>query len=185
MTNKHIYLAGGCFWGTEHFFKQIAGVVETEVGFANGQTVNPTYEQVYTDTTGYAETELMFQDYEHYPEQWYCEGIGMRARSKISRSATRASTRAQKISPSTCARNAAISRTSPRGCNAALIIRQYGATSIRQAITRRSMGISSGIERSGATRFSFELRPADPAAGLFSTPENVVLLHCLRQKDAG
>lgn len=37
MTNKHIYLAGGCFWGTEHFFKQIAGVVETEVGFANGR----------------------------------------------------------------------------------------------------------------------------------------------------
>ena len=56
MTHKHIYLAGGCFWGTEHLFKQIAGVVETEVGFANGQTDNPTYEQVYTDTTGYAET---------------------------------------------------------------------------------------------------------------------------------
>ena len=56
MTNKHIYLAGGCFWGTEHFFKQITGVVDTEVGFANGQMDNPTYEQVYTDTTGYAET---------------------------------------------------------------------------------------------------------------------------------
>ena len=56
MTPKHIYFAGGCFWGTEHFFKQIAGVVETEVGFANGLTSNPTYEQVYTDTTGYAET---------------------------------------------------------------------------------------------------------------------------------
>ena len=56
MTLRHIYLAGGCFWGTEHFFKQIAGVVETEVGFANGQTDNPTYEQVYADTTGYAET---------------------------------------------------------------------------------------------------------------------------------
>ena len=56
MKLKHIYLAGGCFWGTEHFFKQIDGVVETEVGFANGQTDNPTYEQVYTDTTGYAET---------------------------------------------------------------------------------------------------------------------------------
>ena len=56
MTLKHLYLAGGCFWGTEHFFKQIDGVVETEVGFANGQTDNPTYEQVYTDTTGYAET---------------------------------------------------------------------------------------------------------------------------------
>ncbi|MBQ8453358.1 MAG: peptide-methionine (S)-S-oxide reductase MsrA [Prevotella sp.] len=53
---KEIYLAGGCFWGTEHFFKQIKGVVETEVGFANGHTDNPTYKEVYTDTTGYAET---------------------------------------------------------------------------------------------------------------------------------
>ncbi|MBQ8968884.1 MAG: peptide-methionine (S)-S-oxide reductase MsrA [Bacteroidaceae bacterium] len=53
---KEIYFAGGCFWGTEHFFKQIAGVVETETGFANGHTEGPTYEQVYTDQTGYAET---------------------------------------------------------------------------------------------------------------------------------
>ena len=62
MTRKHIYLAGGCFWGTEHFFKQISGVVETEVGFANGQTDNPTYEQVYTDQTGYAETVHVVYD---------------------------------------------------------------------------------------------------------------------------
>lgn len=53
---KEIYFAGGCFWGTEHFFKQIEGVVETEVGFANGHTENPTYKEVYTDETGYAET---------------------------------------------------------------------------------------------------------------------------------
>lgn len=55
---QQIYFAGGCFWGTEHFFKQIRGVVKTETGFANGNAsiVNPTYEQVYTDTTGYAET---------------------------------------------------------------------------------------------------------------------------------
>ena len=53
---KDIFLAGGCFWGTEHFFKQIEGVTNTEVGFANGSTDNPTYEEVYTDTTGYAET---------------------------------------------------------------------------------------------------------------------------------
>jgi peptide methionine sulfoxide reductase msrA/msrB len=53
---KDIYLAGGCFWGTEHFFKQVEGVVETEVGFANGHTENPTYKEVYTDKTGYAET---------------------------------------------------------------------------------------------------------------------------------
>jgi peptide methionine sulfoxide reductase msrA/msrB len=53
---KDIYLAGGCFWGAEHFFQQIAGVVFTEVGFANGHTPDPTYKEVYTDTTGYAET---------------------------------------------------------------------------------------------------------------------------------
>ena len=53
---KGMYFAGGCFWGTEHFFKQIEGVAETEVGFANGHTDNPTYEEVYTDETGYAET---------------------------------------------------------------------------------------------------------------------------------
>ena len=62
MATKEIYLAGGCFWGTEHFFKQIAGVVSTEVGFANGHTDNPTYEQVYTDTTGYAETVHIVYD---------------------------------------------------------------------------------------------------------------------------
>ena len=53
---KDIFLAGGCFWGTEHYFKQIEGVVNTEVGFANGHTADPTYKEVYTDTTGYAET---------------------------------------------------------------------------------------------------------------------------------
>ena len=52
---KEIYFAGGCFWGTEHYFKQINGVISTEVGYANGDTEAPTYEEVYTDTTGYAE----------------------------------------------------------------------------------------------------------------------------------
>jgi len=55
-------LAGGCFWGTEHYFKQIEGVLETETGFANGNTENPTYEEVYTDTTGYAETVKVVYD---------------------------------------------------------------------------------------------------------------------------
>jgi methionine-S-sulfoxide reductase len=59
---KEIYLAGGCFWGTEHYFKQIHGVVGTEVGFANGNTENPTYKEVYTDQTGYAETVRVTYD---------------------------------------------------------------------------------------------------------------------------
>ncbi len=56
-----IYFAGGCFWGTEHFFQQVQGVARTETGFANGREdlPEPTYEQVYTDSTGYAETVLV------------------------------------------------------------------------------------------------------------------------------
>ena len=59
---KEIYLAGGCFWGTEHYFKQIDGVVTTEVGYANGHTENPTYKDVCTDKTGFAETVRIVYD---------------------------------------------------------------------------------------------------------------------------
>ena len=61
-STKDIYLAGGCFWGTEHYFKQIEGVVETEVGYANGITENPTYEEVCTDKTRFAETVHVVYD---------------------------------------------------------------------------------------------------------------------------
>lgn len=67
MNRKEIYLAGGCFWGTEHFFKLIDGVVETQVGFANGHTENPTYKDVYTDTTGFAETVRVVYDADRVP----------------------------------------------------------------------------------------------------------------------
>jgi len=53
---KEIYFAGGCFWGVEHFFKGVDGVVNTTPGYANGSTESPSYEQVYTDKTGHAET---------------------------------------------------------------------------------------------------------------------------------
>ena len=52
---KEIYVAGGCFWGTEHYIKQVKGVLSTEVGYANGHTKNPTYKEVCTDGTGFAE----------------------------------------------------------------------------------------------------------------------------------
>ena len=57
-----IYLAGGCFWGMEHYFKMVRGVTDTEVGFANGNTPNPSYKEVYTDATGYAETVKVTYD---------------------------------------------------------------------------------------------------------------------------
>lgn len=56
MNIKHIYLAGGCFWGLENYLKNIYGVISTDVGYANGDSENPTYEDVCYNKTGHAET---------------------------------------------------------------------------------------------------------------------------------
>jgi peptide methionine sulfoxide reductase msrA/msrB len=64
-----IYLAGGCFWGTEHFLKQIHGVRETQVGFANGKTANPSYRDVCDKNTGHAETVKVVYDPRQLPLQ--------------------------------------------------------------------------------------------------------------------
>lgn len=53
---KEIYLAGGCFWGTEKYLCQVTGIVATDVGYANGNTENPTYKDVCTKDAGHAET---------------------------------------------------------------------------------------------------------------------------------
>ena len=58
---KTIYLAGGCFWGLQKFFDQFRGVVETEVGYANGPDAAPTYQQVCADS-GHAETVRVVYD---------------------------------------------------------------------------------------------------------------------------
>lgn len=55
-NQSEIYFAGGCFWGTEHFLKQIRGVKSTQTGYANGNIANPTYQQVCTGKTNFAET---------------------------------------------------------------------------------------------------------------------------------
>lgn len=59
---KTICFAGGCFWGTQHYMSQIVGVTETVVGYANGRTVAPTYQQVYTDSTGHVESVMVTYD---------------------------------------------------------------------------------------------------------------------------
>lgn len=52
---KKIWFAGGCFWGIEAYFMQLKGVINTTVGYGQGITDRPAYQQVCTGTTGYAE----------------------------------------------------------------------------------------------------------------------------------
>ena len=52
----------GCFWGAEKKFWQLDGVYSTAVGYAGGNTVNPTYEQVCTGRTNHAEVVLVAYD---------------------------------------------------------------------------------------------------------------------------
>lgn len=60
---KTIYLAGGCFWGVQHYFDQFDGIVNTTVGYANGNTENPVYKDVKKGLTGHAETlEIQYDD---------------------------------------------------------------------------------------------------------------------------
>ena len=56
-----IYLAGGCFWGTEFLMRNVPGVVSVEVGYANGPTRNPTYHEVCNDS-GHAEAAHVIYD---------------------------------------------------------------------------------------------------------------------------
>ncbi|MGN0764765.1 MAG: peptide-methionine (S)-S-oxide reductase MsrA [Aristaeellaceae bacterium] len=62
MSRKTIYLAGGCYWGVEKYVSSIRGVVETEVGFANGTVREPSYARVCQGDTGHAETVRVAYD---------------------------------------------------------------------------------------------------------------------------
>lgn len=54
--------AAGCFWCTEHIFEAVVGVDSAVSGYAGGTVSNPTYELVNTETTGHAETVLVYYD---------------------------------------------------------------------------------------------------------------------------
>lgn len=58
--NREIWLAGGCFWGVEEYFSRVDGVVDTSVGYANGNRENPSYHDI--PYTGHAETVHVVYD---------------------------------------------------------------------------------------------------------------------------
>ncbi len=57
-----ITLGGGCFWCTESVYVAVRGVLDVESGYSNGQTINPTYEQVCSGRTGHNEVVKLVYD---------------------------------------------------------------------------------------------------------------------------
>ena len=59
---RTIVLGGGCFWCTEAVYKEVRGILDVESGYSNGQAERPSYEQVCTGRTGYAEVVKLTYD---------------------------------------------------------------------------------------------------------------------------
>jgi len=69
--NKKALFAAGCFWGVQHYFDQVPGVLKTVAGYTGGNTENPSYEDVCGHETGHAEAVLVEFD----PELVYYETL--------------------------------------------------------------------------------------------------------------
>lgn len=55
-------LAAGCFWGVEHYLKQLPGVLKAQSGYCGGHTQHPSYEQICSGGTGHYEAVRVIYD---------------------------------------------------------------------------------------------------------------------------
>jgi len=72
---KEIYVAGGCFWGVEAYFKQLKGIVKTSVGYIDGNMSQPTYEMVCDGRASHAEACYLAYDPNEISLDSICEHL--------------------------------------------------------------------------------------------------------------
>ena len=61
-NNERACFAGGCFWGVQHLFTKIRGVLRVEAGYAGGHLESPTYQDICRGDTGHAEVVRIHYD---------------------------------------------------------------------------------------------------------------------------
>lgn len=62
VDTEEAIVAAGCFWGVEHWFQQLDGVLITEVGYTGGELAEPSYEAVCRKDTGHLEALRVVYD---------------------------------------------------------------------------------------------------------------------------